>query len=57
MGNGGFESRMANRYSVNLALTEYRRACETDSDRKVKQILDLPENDAPLYLMPVGRAR
>jgi len=27
------------------------------SDRKVKQILDLPENEAPLYLMPVGKTR
>jgi SagB-type dehydrogenase family enzyme len=27
------------------------------SDGKVKQILDLPENEAPLYLMPVGRTR
>ena len=27
------------------------------SDRKVKQILDLPENEVPLYLMPVGRTR
>ena len=27
------------------------------SDGKVKQILDLPENEAPLYLMPVGKTR
>ncbi len=29
----------------------------TFSDGKVKQILDLPENEVPLYLMPVGRTR
>jgi SagB-type dehydrogenase family enzyme len=27
------------------------------SDGKVKQILDLPENEVPLYLMPVGKTR
>jgi|GEM_PF-4478699 len=27
------------------------------SDRDAKQIIDLPESEAPLYLMPVGRAR